>query len=448
MRRVSAILSVVAAAAAVAAGYAYSDAKSVDTYLSLPVERGEIITAVTATGTVNPVFMVEVSSQLSGRVAEVLVNFNDQVRAGQPIGRLDPETYVARVNEAKAALKIAQATVEVQQSALERARAALAAARSEADAAHAQLPGVRAKLDEAERQLQRKQVLGRTGNVSEADLSGTRTQRDTIAADAQVAVDQARMKRQAIDVAAADVRSAEANLHNAEAVVEQKRAELEQRELDLQRTVIRAPTDGIVIKRDVNPGQTVAVTLEAKTLFKIAHALDEMQVEGKIDEADIGRLKIGQKVTFTVDAYPDRSFKGRVTQIRKSPEVTQNVVTYTTVISAPNPEELLFPGMTATLHIVVDESGEVLKVPNQALRFRPKDVPVPEAKPLAERGGRPGTVWIDIGGTPRQVQIVLGRSDETSTELLSPVLQEGQNVVVGVGQRQGGAGPFGIRLGF
>ena len=184
--------------------------------------------------------------------------------------------------------------------------------------------------------------------------------------------EEAKIKSEAIVIAEAEIRIAEANLENAQAIVEQKQAALEQAEVDLARTELRAPIDGVIIKRDVNPGQTVAVSLEAKTLFQIANDLREMEVHGKIDEADIGRVKPGQKVTFMVDAYPSRSFDGQVTQVRIAPEVVQNVVTYTVVITAPNPEQLLLPGMTASLRILIDESTDVLKVPNQALRFRPK----------------------------------------------------------------------------
>ena len=154
------------------------------------------------------------------------------------------------------------------------------------------------------------------------------------------------------------------------AVVQQKEAALDQAQVDLDRTVLRAPIDGVVIKRDVNSGQTVAVSLDAKTLFKIANDLREMEVHGKIDEADVGQLKVGQTVEFTVDAYPDQTFSGKVLQIRKSPEVVQSVVTYTTIVSASNPDLLLLPGMTAQLRIVVSDTGDVLKIPSQALRSR------------------------------------------------------------------------------
>jgi HlyD family secretion protein len=422
------------------------------TYLTAPIERGSIASVVKATGTVNAVVTVDVGSQLSGRIAEVLVNFNDEVKAGQAIARIDPETYVAKVNEAEAALKIGRATVEVQRAAVQRSKGSIENARSARAVADAQLAGLRAKFEQTEKDVQRKTVLARTANVSDVELSRTRTQREAEAAELRAAVEQLAMKSQDIAIAEADRQIAEANLLNAEAVVEQKQAALEQAKLDLERTQIRSPIDGVVIKRDVNPGQTVAVSLEAKTLFKIANDLRLMQVDGKIDEADVGRLKEGQGVTFTVDAHPDRIFSGQVLQIRKSPEVVQNVVTYTAVISAPNPDQLLFPGMTASIRIVVTEQSDVLKMPSQALRFRPKGVTTgsdpSRTTASMNAGGAPATVWVPAeNGKPKPVQVSVGPGDNNSAQLVSGDLAEGQPVIVGTapgGARQG----VGIRLGF
>src|SRR5439155_20937657 len=203
--------------------------------------------------------------------------------------------------------------------------------------AQAQSAANKARQDELERDLLRKLELARSGSGTERDLSQARALRDAGAADLRASLEQIQMKAEAIAIAEAEQQMAEANLENARAVVEQRQAALDQAQLDLDRTVLRAPIDGIIIKRDVNPGKTVAVSLEAKTLFKIANDLREMEVHGRVDEADVGRLQVGQAAMFTVDAYADRVFSGRVLQIRKSPEVVQNVVTYTAVISAPNP---------------------------------------------------------------------------------------------------------------
>src|SRR5712692_2309009 len=360
-------------------GNTYGQESSVPTFLTAPVERGSISTLVKASGTVEAVVSVDVSSQLSGRIADVFVNFNDTIKAGQPIAQIDQEIFAARVNEAKAALRVARATAQVEKAALERAT---------------------------------------------------------------VAVTNAQTTK----------KMAEANLENAQAVVEQRQAALDQAGLDLDRTVLRAPIDGIIIKRDVNPGQTVAVSLEAKTLFKIANDLREMEVHGKIDEADVGQLKPGQATQFTVDAYPDRTFSGQVLQIRKAPEVVQNVVTYTTIVSAPNPDFLLLPGMTAQLRIVVSDTGEILKVPSQALRFRPNGASAASGHQSANQAASSkasATVWLVGGdGRPNPVAVRLGASDDNSAALLEGALTKGQQVIIGIANSQKQRGYFGVRLGF
>jgi HlyD family secretion protein len=415
------------------------------TYVTAPIERGRIATVVRATGTVKPTYTVDISSQLSGRMAEVLVSFNDVVRVGQPLGRLDREIYAAKVGEARAELRIAHAGVQMQQAALERARGAQAMAQMARNVVEANRIGFKAKFDESQRELDRRLILIRTNDISKADLSRMQAQRDEQAANAQAMAEEAKIKQEAITMAEAEIHMAEANLENTQAIVEQKQAALDQAEFDLSRTELRAPIGGIIIKRDVNPGQTVAVSLEAKTLFQIANDLREMEVHGRIDEADIGRVKPGQTVTFTVDAFPGRSFAGQVQQVRIAPEVVQNVVTYTVVITAPNPEKLLLPGMTASLRILIDESPDILKVPNQALRFRPKG-----EKVVSENSSDgSATVWVlRNNDQPFPVRVTTGRSDDKTTELQSDELKEHQPVIVGIATSNAGAGPLGIRLGY
>jgi HlyD family secretion protein len=325
-------------------------------------------------------------------------------------------------------------------------------ARTAKKLAEAQSAAAQAKQDELEKDLQRKLELARTGSGTERELGQVRAQRDAGAADLRASLEQIQMKEEAIAIAEAEQQMAEANLDNAQAVVEQRQAALDQARLDLDRTVLRAPIDGIIIKRDVNPGQTVAVSLEAKTLFKIANDLREMEVHGKIDEADVGQLKVGQTAQFTVDAYPDRTFSGQVLQIRKSPEVVQNVVTYTALISAPNPDLLLLPGMTAQLRIVVSDTGDTLKIPSQALRFRPNSAGLASDRQNANQAtsseGSP-TVWlVGENGRPEPVAVMLGASDDNSTALLEGPLAEGQQLIVGVANSQKQRGHFGLRLGF
>jgi len=437
--------------ALVGLGYTSSQESGTSSYLTASVERGSIATLVKASGTVEAVVSVDVSSQLSGRIAEVFVDFNDSVKLGQPIAQLDQEIFAARVNEASAGLSVARAMEEVQRAARERAKVAVTNAETAKKLAEAQTGAAKARQDEAERELIRKNELARTGSVTARELSQVRAMEAAGAADLRASLEQIQMKSEAIAIAQAERQMAEANLKNAEAVVEQRQATLDQAKLDLDRTVLRAPIEGVIIKRDVNPGQTVAVSLEAKTLFTIANDLSEMEVHGKIDEADVGRLKPGQTVRFTVDAYPERTFSGQVLKIRKSPEVVQNVVTYTAIVSAPNPELLLLPGMTAQLRIVVSDTGEVLKIPSQALRFRPSSAVSAPGRPQtasqATASERAETVWVlGKGGEPRSVAVKIGASDDSSAALLDGVLEEGQPLIVGI--RQGQKGHFGIRLGF
>jgi HlyD family secretion protein len=433
-------------------GYTYSQENAAPIYLTAPVERGTVSTLVKANGTVEAVISVDVSSQLSGRIAAVFVGFNDAIKAGQPIAQLDQEIFSARVSEAKAALRVANAAAQVEKAALERAKIAVANAQTAKKQAEAQSAAIRARQDELERDFQRKFELKRTGSGTERDLSQARAQRDAGAADLSGSLEQIEMKAQAIAIADAERNMAEANLENAQAVVEQRQATLDQARVDLDRTVLRAPIDGIIIKRDVNPGQTVAVSLEAKTLFKIANDLRQMEVHGKIDEADVGQLKAGQAARFTVDAYPDRTFSGQVLQIRKAPEVVQNVVTYTTIVSAPNPDLLLLPGMTAQLRIVVSDTGEVLKIPAQGLRFRPTEAGSRSARQgQAEAASSKAfaTVWL-VGddGQPKPIAVKLGATDDNGAELLDGQLAEGEQLIIGVANTQTSRRYLGVRLGF
>ncbi|MCP3470284.1 efflux RND transporter periplasmic adaptor subunit [Bradyrhizobium sp. CCGUVB1N3] len=435
-------------------GYTYSHSResSVPTFLTAPVERGSIATLVKASGTIEAVVSVDVSSQLSGRIAKVFVSFNDAVTAGQPIAQIDPELFAARVSEAKAALKVAKATAEVQKAALERAKVAVANAQTAEKLAEEQSTANKARQDEVEREFLRKVALARTGAGTERDLTQARALRDAGAADLRASLDQIQMKIEAIAIAEAERLMAEANLENAQAVVEQKQAALDQAQLDLDRTVLRAPIDGIIINRDVNPGQTVAVSLEAKTLFKIVNDLHEMEVHGKIDEADVGQLKVGQTAKFTVDSFPDRTFSGRVLQIRKSPDVVQNVVTYTTIVSAPNPELLLLPGMTAQLRIVVSDTGEVLKIPGHALRFQPAEAGSrsPRRSQAESASSKAlATVWaVGDDGQPSPIAVKLGATDDNGAELLEGQLAEGRQLIIGVASTQTPRRYFGVRLEF
>ncbi len=279
------------------------------------VERGPITATVSSTGTLNPVTSVQVGTQVSGQIQQLFVDFNSPVKKGELIARIDPETFTYRLRQAEADLESARSSV-----------------------GRSQVAQVI-----ADRDLKRTKELVSRNFVSPAELDRAQS---------------------TFDLAAAEVRTAQA-------VVQQRAAQVATARVDLSRTEIRAPVDGVVIKRSVDVGQTVAASLQAPELFVIAKDLRDMQVDTSIDEADVGRVKPGLRATFTVDAFPGRQFSGEVRSVRKAAQSVQNVVTYIAIISANNERGELLPGMTANVRIVTDTRDTVLKVPNAALRFRP-----------------------------------------------------------------------------
>lgn len=390
---------VAAALVAAALGYLWltaGDGDGAPQYRLAKVERGPLTAVVAASGTLNAVTTVQVGSQISGQIKEIHVDFNSPVKEGQVIARIDPATFELRVSQARADL--------------ESARSAVAVARSGLAAQEAELARVRVNLADAERDYERKRALVAKNYLSPAELDKARTVLEAT--------------REQAKAVAAQGRIGQAQVRSALAAVKQRESLLRQAEVDLERTIIRAPVDGTVILRNVDAGQTVAASLQAPVLFTIARDLRDMQVEAAIDEADVGRLRPGQAATFTVDAFPRRSFSGSIVQIRKSPVTVQNVVSYTVVISARNADLALLPGMTANVRIVVDERESVLKVPNAALRFRP-----PGANEARRAGAR---VWVPARTGPRPVELRLGLSDGISTEIAGGGLEEGAEVIVGL----------------
>lgn len=357
---------------------------SAPNYMLGRVEQGPVISRVSSTGTLNAVIMVMVGSQVSGQIKELLADFNTEVEAGQVVARIDPETFEARVLQAEAEISVAMANVEVQRAALQRARADLENGRGALAAAAAQLDKARVALSDAGKDLARKEALFRRQIISESDI-------DKVTAVHEQALAQLRTGQAELAAQASMVRSREAGVKMAEAQVLQgesqtrlKEAALRSARIDLEHTFIRSPVDGVVIERNVEIGQTVAASLQAPTLFTIAQDLRKMQVKGSVDEADVGRIQLWQKVVFTVDAFPGEEFGGQVEQIRKAPQTLQNVVTYTILISADNPDLRLLPGMTANVQIIVEERKNAIKVPNGGLRFLPPG----EAAAATEGGPR------------------------------------------------------------
>lgn len=367
------------------------------------IERGPLTAAVAATGTLTPVASVQVSSQISGQIREIFVDFNSPVKKGDLLARIAPETYEHRLRQAEADLEAARALVAVQQAELYRAKVNLA---------------------DAERDFARKKTLVEKNYLSPAELDKAATA--LAAARAQLAV-------------------VEAQSRNSAALVRQREAQVGQARVDLSRTEIRSPVDGVVVKKSVEPGQTVAASLQAPELFVIAKSLADMQLEAAIDEADIGRIRVGQTAHFTVDAFPGQRFSGKVVQVRKAAQVVSNVVSYTVVISAANPDLILLPGMTANVKIVTEHKDDVLKVANAALRFTPpsREKEAKEAgagDPARKGASKDGTLsagsrlWrLGKDGKPEAVEVKTGISDGRFTELVaSGGLAPGDEVIIGM----------------
>ena len=327
------------------------------------VERGSLVASVSAAGTLSAVTTIQVGTQISGQIREILVDFNSPVKKGQLLARIDPESYELRVRQSEADL--------------DAARTALT--QREADAAAMRSQQVRARItyEDAKRDLERKESLVQKGFIA--------------AAERDKAIFTERGADEAMRTMAAQVASADAQVANARAIVRQREAALAVARTDLGKTSITAPVDGVVISRQVEPGQTVAASLNTPTLFTIAEDLSKMQVDVAIDESDIGRIRPDQRVDFTVDAFPGRSFEGRVAQIRKAAQTVQNVVTYIVVVSTANPRQMLVPGMTANVRIVTDTRDNVLKVANAALRWRPPGASsAKDDAPAGSNGSPPG----------------------------------------------------------
>jgi HlyD family secretion protein len=393
-RRLGWIALVLVLAAGLTGAYLYTQSGgSSPRFRTAPVTRGVVTASISTTGNLNAVITVQVGSQVSGQVKELFADFNSEVKRGQLIARIDPATFEAKVAQARAELETAEATVLNQRAQVERARADVDNARSALAGAHAQTTKSNSALLEARRDLERKQDLFRQELIARSDLDTSQSVHDQAAAQLESGRAQEQALASGIKAAEAQLRVTEAQVKAAEAAVRQKQAALQQSQVDLEYTSIRAPVDGTVISRTVDVGQTVAASLQAPTLFTIAQDLTKMQIDTNVDEADIGRTQVGQRVTFTVDSFPNETFNGQVVQIRKASRTVQNVVTYNVVIAVSNPEQKLLPGMTANVRVITSTRQDVLRVANAALRFRP-----PGEEPAPTGAAAPA----GPGGTPFQ----------------------------------------------
>ena len=359
-------------------------------YTTAVLERGAITQSVAANGTLNPVVLVSVGSQVSGIVSKLRADFNDHVKAGQVLLELDPTLNRAQLQQSEANVESAKASFDL------------------------------AKANEA-----------RTRGLFEQQY----------------------VTRQDLDTSVQALKAAQAQLDVAQAQVVRDRR-------NLDNTVIRSPVSGVVVSRLVDVGQTVAASLQTPTLFTIARDLSKMQIDTSYAEADVGNIRVGQHATFRVDAFPNRTFRGEVRQVRLNPTTQQNVVTYDVVVSVNNQDQVLLPGMTAYVNIVVAQRGDVLMVPNAALRFRPSDSGSGSRQDKARMGGSGGekrgkdkgdsipmgTVYMLENGKPKAIRISVGITDNRMTEVLGGDIKEGDAVITEDLQPPANSGGRGMRF--
>jgi HlyD family secretion protein len=423
-------------------------------YRLAAVDRGPITASVRATGTLNPVTTVLVGSQLSGQVVEILADYNTPVKEGQVVARIYAEQIKSRRDAALADLAQAKADLDTKRAQIDKARSSLQRAGAQATDLQAQRDRSQAQLLDAQRNLERQTELNTRSVGTQTALEQAGTQVDIQKANLASANAQIASNKAETEGLKADLALAEAGVKSAEAIILQRQAKLRDIEIDLARTDIKSPVEGVVVKRDIELGQTVAASLSAPTLFTIAQDLREIDIYANIDEADVGHLKEGQKVGFTVNAYPNRTFEGSVRMVRLSAQTVQNVVTYTAVIGVRNLDQALLPGMTANLQIVTDEREDVLRIPNAALRFRPavamassetQSEASPRRRPRgqdAQAGRNEGTSGriyrVGPDGNPQAVPVRLGVTDGAYTEILRGDVQEGAAIIVGAPRADGG----------
>jgi len=320
-----------------------------------PASGAAFSSEVMTTGVVKPTLLVQVGSELSGDIAEVLVDFNDSVRQGQLLARLDPDRTEATLREAQAALMVARATAQFRRQAIEQYLAEFEAAKAELAVARARLARAQAEYRGAVLDLRRKETLAERGTLPQSELDRAKTAVAVTAAGVKEAEAVIQAAQAAVLSNEAEWKMAKVDLQIAQAASAREQAAVDRAQADLERTEIRSPIDGTVIARSVDVGQTVVASLDSPTLFTVAEDIRRMEVHANVDEADIGQIEPGQTVTFTVDAYPERRFDGTVRQIRKAPNVIQNVVSYTIVIGTDNSDLILLPGMTALVHIATGD---------------------------------------------------------------------------------------------
>jgi len=403
-------------------------------YRTATVSHGDINLTVSATGNPNAVVTVQVGTEVSGTILSLSADFNSKVTKNQLIARIDPAAFQAKVDQAQANVDSANSAVANAQAGVQKAHAEIQAANAAVAAAKANVTKAQVAATDAKAKADRSVAMNKAGVLSKEDLETSQTTYNSSIADQDAIAAAQRAAEDNVKVAQADLTVANTQLASSQSQVKQFQAALASTQIDLDHTYIKAPVDGVVVARNVDVGQTVAASLATPTLFEIAQDLTKMQVDTNVSEADVGRVRVAQTATFTVDAYPGQVFKGAVTEIRKAPINVQNVITYDVVIGVSNPDLKLFPGMTANVKILVDQRSNVLKVQNSALRYHPASAaPAPPA--AGGKGGKGAApqqaVWIlDASNKPQRVVVTAGESDGTFTEVTSGALKDGDRVIV------------------
>lgn len=403
------------------------DKKTETEYTTTKIERGDVVNSVTATGTIEPVVSVEVGTQVSGIVRRIYVDYNSHVEAGQVIAELDRANLISELNSARAQLASAKAQLEGLMRNADGARAQLASAKATVKAAQANLASLQSKLSYQKTNYERQKNLFDRGLIShdaydQAHLAYINAQQAVTQQQESVASQQQQVENQEQVIA-----SQHASIEAQRQSIKMQEEYVKKAETNLGYATITSPISGTVLSKEVEEGQTVASSFNTPTLFKIAQDLTDMRVIADVDEADIGNVKEGQRVTFTVDAFPDDLFEGEVTQVRQEATTESNVVTYEVVISAPNADLKLKPGLTASVTIYTMEVKDVLKLPLKALKYTPNAEILNEGETIDDCKASQ-KVWVRRGTTIKALPVTTGFTNGIETEVKG-ALKAGDEVI-------------------
>lgn len=397
-------------------------------FFTEPIQRGAIRNIVNATGTVQAVLTVQVGSQVSGQIQALYADYNSVVKHGQLLAKIDPRNFEAQVAQAKANLAAAQAHVTTVEADLNNQLASLQSAKANMEAA-------KVARDNSAQIFERYKELRASGVISQNDYDNSKAAADGNAAK----YNQAEAQAKQVD---AQINSSKAQIVQAKAQVAQSQAALDQAQVNLDYTTIFSPVDGVVVSRNVDVGQTVAASLQTPTLYLIANDLTKMQVNASVDEADIGNVSDAEDVQFTVDAYRNDVFRGKIAEIRLNPQTVQNVVTYSVIISVDNSQLKLKPGMTANIRMTVAQRDNVLKAPNAALRYVPPGVTRDQVAQMLKQGQTP-----TASGQPADSIATPGAGNGLGAQQPAGTSGEGRGNRDGGGSRAGGGEQGGMRQG-